>query len=247
MIYAADEKTADAARTFEEAVARMREAVAGFVNGDIGPRTRICSHADDTSLCGGCGGWERGWSQLEPRYAWAAAQFISADVAIEDVARYVDGGLGYTAWIERSRAALRGLEGAAPVAPRVTHVYRNESGAWRMVHRHADPIVATHGAEAVIQPPELATCGYAVMGLFELRSRNWTEMRLPIFMALIFNGAGLVATVANFVEGGPILLPLVVLVATLIVTPAAAIALRRFGFGSSVEDPPQVRVASASS
>src|SRR5579871_385329 len=90
-----------------------------------------------------------------------------------------------------------------------------------------------------------ATCGYAVMGLFELRSRNWTEMRLPILMAMVFNGAGLLATVVNFVEGGPILLPLVVLLATLIVTPAAAIALRRFGFGMSADVAPQVQIASA--
>ena len=78
-----------------------------------------------------------------------------------------------------------------------------------------------------------ATVGYAVMGVFELRSRHWTEMRLPILMAMVFNGAGLLATLVNFVEGGPILLPLVVLVATLIVTPAAAIALRLFGLSDS--------------
>ena len=78
-----------------------------------------------------------------------------------------------------------------------------------------------------------ATCGFAVMGAFELRSRNWAAMRLPILMAMVFNGAGLLATLVSFVEGGPILLPLVVLVATLIVTPAAGIALKRFGMSRS--------------
>ena len=78
-----------------------------------------------------------------------------------------------------------------------------------------------------------ATVGYAVMGAFELRSRHWTEMRLPVLMAMVFNGAGLLATVVNFVDGGPILLPLVVLVATVVVTPAAAIALRRFGMSAA--------------
>lgn len=154
MMYVAADQTAPAAASFEEAVQHMRQAVAAFINGDIGPWTRICSHADDASLCGGWGGWERGWSQLEPRYAWAAARYIGGEVSIEDIATYVDGGLGYTVWIERSRASPRGVEGTAPVALRVTHVYRNESGAWRMVHRHADPIVAIQGTEAVIQAPE---------------------------------------------------------------------------------------------
>lgn len=93
-----------------------------------------------------------------------------------------------------------------------------------------------------------ATVGYAVMGVFELRSRHWAEMRLPVLMAMVFNGAGLLATILNFVEGGPILLPFVVLLATLIVTPAAAIALQRFGMSDSRQSEsqaPQVGVASA--
>jgi hypothetical protein len=76
-----------------------------------------------------------------------------------------------------------------------------------------------------------ATCGYAAMGALELRSRHWEEMRLPVLMAMVFNAAGLLATLVGLLEGGPILLPAVVLVATVIVTPAAAIALRRYGLG----------------
>ena len=58
---------------------------------------------------------------------------------------------------------------------------------------------------------------------------------------MVFNAAGLLATLVSFVEGGSILLPLVVLVATLIVTPAAAIALRRFGIAESERLEAQVR------
>jgi len=90
-----------------------------------------------------------------------------------------------------------------------------------------------------------ATCGYGVMGSFELRSRNWMEMRLPVFMAMVFNGAALLATLVSFAEGGPILLPVVVLLATLIVTPGAAIALRRFGFGNAPATAPAMGMASA--
>ena len=78
-----------------------------------------------------------------------------------------------------------------------------------------------------------ATCGYAAMGALELRSRSWAEMRLPVLMAMIFNGAGLLATVVSLFGGGPSLLPLVVLWATVIVTPGAFIALRRFGLAES--------------
>ena len=46
---------------------------------------------------------------------------------------------------------MRGFVGQAPerqtVALRVTSVFRVEDGAWRLVHRHADP-------QATVQAPE---------------------------------------------------------------------------------------------
>ena len=143
----------DSAQTFEDAVELMRAACRAFINGDLGPWTRICSHAEDTSLFGGWGGWERGWAQLEPRYAWAAARFMNGEFSFEDLAKGVSGDLGYTVWIERCQARLRGVEGVVPVARRVTHVYRNENGSWRMIHRHADPSVTIQETQAIVQPP----------------------------------------------------------------------------------------------
>jgi len=34
---------------------------------------------------------------------------------------------------------------------RVTHVFRRDAGAWRLVHRHADPLVNTTAPAAVLQ------------------------------------------------------------------------------------------------
>src|ERR1051326_1762614 len=126
---------ASGAATFNDAVELMRAACRAFINGDIGPWTRICSHADDTWLFGSWGGWERGWAQLEPRYAWAAARFISGDFSFEDLAKGVSGDLGYTVWIERCQARLRGIDGGVPVALRVAYIYRIEVCTWRMPHR----------------------------------------------------------------------------------------------------------------
>jgi ketosteroid isomerase-like protein len=33
---------------------------------------------------------------------------------------------------------------------RVTHVYRRIDGAWRVVHRHADPLAAKTAVDAVL-------------------------------------------------------------------------------------------------
>ncbi len=74
-----------------------------------------------------------------------------------------------------------------------------------------------------------ASLGYAVMGVFELRSRNWQEMRWPLVMAGIFNGLSFIASVVSLASGGPLLLSLLVMLATLGVTMAIIVALRRRG------------------
>jgi hypothetical protein len=74
-----------------------------------------------------------------------------------------------------------------------------------------------------------ATLGFAVMGIFELRSRAWSEIRLPSMNALVFNGLSLVATVLAILAGDPIVLLLVVLLVTVVATIGSALALQRQG------------------
>lgn len=42
------------------------------------------------------------------------------------------------------------LGNPASIGLRVTSVYREEDGIWRLVHRHADPITTPQAAESVI-------------------------------------------------------------------------------------------------
>jgi ABC-type cobalamin transport system permease subunit len=74
-----------------------------------------------------------------------------------------------------------------------------------------------------------ATFGYAIMGIMELRSRNWADMRCAILMAAVFNGFSLVASVVSLISGDPVFLPVLFGVSTLGVTVAAIVALRTDG------------------
>ncbi len=71
-----------------------------------------------------------------------------------------------------------------------------------------------------------ATLGYAVMGIFEIRSRNWHELRCPFVMAAIFNGLSFLASLLAIALGEPLLLPVLVAIASLAVTIATIVALR---------------------
>jgi ketosteroid isomerase-like protein len=69
----------------------------------------------------------------------------------ETLARYATPDLAYLVEVERFEAKVGGEEKLASGALRVTSVLRPEDGAWKIVHRHADPITAPRAAESVFQ------------------------------------------------------------------------------------------------
>ena len=63
----------------------------------------------------------------------------------------MSGDLAYTTEIERALVQLVGQESLAPMALRVTHVFRKEDGAWKLILRHADPLVGKTAPASVLQ------------------------------------------------------------------------------------------------
>jgi ketosteroid isomerase-like protein len=92
---------------------------------------------------GAWGAYERGWAEVGPRYDWAAARFkpSGATVQVEVLSQVHSGDLAYTVAIERSTALVVGQEQPRPLQLRVTHVFRKEDGTWKLLHRHADPLI----------------------------------------------------------------------------------------------------------
>jgi hypothetical protein len=81
----------------------------------------------------------------------------------------------------------------------------------------------------LIRQAGAASLGYAVMGVYGLRSRAWVELRLPLVMALIFNGFSFLASVIALFSGEPVLISLVIGAASLFVTIVGTIAYQRKG------------------
>jgi ketosteroid isomerase-like protein len=81
-----------------------------------------------------------------------ASQFRdSENVGFEIVESYVTPELAHVLRVERAKAKVGGSEEVAPMALRVTMVFRPEGGTWKVMHRHADPITTRRPAESVIQ------------------------------------------------------------------------------------------------
>jgi ketosteroid isomerase-like protein len=124
-------------------VRQMEEATSRFINGDVSLWDRLVSHRDQATIMGGWGGYEKGWDQVGPRYRWASGQMgpSGAKVRVEYLASGISGDMAYTVAIERSEMRLAKDRSARPLALRVTHIYRKEDGNWKLVHRHADPLM----------------------------------------------------------------------------------------------------------
>ena len=93
---------------------------------------------------GGWGAHEKGWPEVQARYEWAGARFrdSGAKLSVEYLTSVQSGDLAFTTAIERAEVKVAGQEKAAPMALRVTHIFRKEDGAWKLVLRHADPLAA---------------------------------------------------------------------------------------------------------
>ena len=115
-----------------------------FAAGRAGGDQDLYSHRDDVTIFGAFGGHEQGWDRVGPRLAWAAAQFTPSSAEAEGERTLLTATfgteLGYTVSLEGSPGTTT-IAGSEMSWLRVTHVYRLEDDRWKIVHRHADPLV----------------------------------------------------------------------------------------------------------
>jgi ketosteroid isomerase-like protein len=126
-------------------------ALDAFFRGDAEPAKRLYSHQDDASLANPFGPIAVGWEEVEKTMARAASNYRDGRAtSFDTVATYVTPALAYLVEVERFEATIGEEEESASGALRVTSILRLEGGAWRIVHRHADPITTPRAAESVI-------------------------------------------------------------------------------------------------
>ncbi len=137
---------------FDQVVEQYHLALGELGKGNPVPVTALFSRRGDVSAAGGFGGVMLGWEQVAKNTEFAASRFKGGQVkGFENVAKYATSDLGYIVEIERYEAEVAGREDVARVVLRTTSIFRLEDGAWKLVHRHGDPIVSIQGADSVIQ------------------------------------------------------------------------------------------------
>jgi ketosteroid isomerase-like protein len=135
-----------------ELIEQYNLALGEFYKGNPEPVKKLWSHRDDVTLSPPFGPPTHGWDEVVASMERGASQFTDGEnVGFEIIERHVTPDLAYVVRVERQQAKVGGGEEGAPIALRVTMIFRPEDGTWKVVHRHADPITTRRPAESVIQ------------------------------------------------------------------------------------------------
>lgn len=130
--------------TFKAFLPRWESAQSRFINGDPTLWKQNASHRDDATILGAFGGYgEKGWRAVGARYDWASSQYKpgAATMNVEYLSVVVRGDVAFTVGIERQKGARVGEQNPMQRALRATQIFRRENGSWKLVHRHADPLI----------------------------------------------------------------------------------------------------------
>jgi ketosteroid isomerase-like protein len=120
-----------------EMLPRQLAAEQALCRGDVGVRSETWSQRDPVTLFGAAVPVRRGWDEVNDTFHWLAGRFSALhDYEFELVAAGASGDLAYTVGFEHKTVVVDGER--ATYTLRVTHVYRREDGAWKIVHRHGD-------------------------------------------------------------------------------------------------------------
>lgn len=129
------------AQTIELLIRRSKASNAALLQGDIARYLELVSLADDFTLFSPFGGEPTRGAPTPERMEAMGRFFEHGTLEQEVVEGYGSADMVVLAIIERAHGAVGGLP-MQDWALRVTLVYRREGTDWRLVHRHADPLVA---------------------------------------------------------------------------------------------------------
>lgn len=127
--------------TVAQLVMRSEMQARLFNRGDMQHWLDMIMLSDDFTLMQPFGGNTTHGFDSSPEYlASLSSKFRNGDATLELEASYATDDMVVLAFVERQRGEVHGMPDQ-DWSLRVTQVYRRDDGQWRMVHRHADPLV----------------------------------------------------------------------------------------------------------
>ncbi|MDQ3986486.1 MAG: nuclear transport factor 2 family protein [Actinomycetota bacterium] len=136
---------------FDAVVEETRRGLAAFVQGDTSVMKSLFSRTDDAVLANPLGPPAQGPPAVDDVMDRAAAFFKGGTLEFDEIARRATSDFGYVFHIERVEAKVGESDELRRFGLRVTMIYRREDDAWKIIHRHADPIVTPRPIESIFE------------------------------------------------------------------------------------------------
>lgn len=128
-------------KTLDDAITQNHAALDAMVKGDSTGYVALLSDRDDVTWGNPFGPFARGRESVEATLVSAAARMQGGRATdFERIATYLAESLAVVVEVEHAEVKAGGADAMSPAALRVTSVFRLEGDAWKLVHRHADPI-----------------------------------------------------------------------------------------------------------
>jgi ketosteroid isomerase-like protein len=127
-----------------ELIRLTEEATTAFLRGDMERYLELTRHVRGFTLTHPFGGEPASYEDRTESIREAADFFQGGEAKLEVTQAHAWGDTVVLVMIERQHAQVGGLP-EQDWSLRVTQVYRREGSDWRVVHRHADPLV--HGVD----------------------------------------------------------------------------------------------------
>lgn len=127
---------------FAHFMKQREEAARAYVSGDASPLDDIVAHHASATFFGPRGGHTQGAEAVWAKYDHDVANFESGGEShFEILDMAVGDGLAYWVGFQRATAHVRGQPGTVQFNLRVTELFRREGDTWKLIHRHADPLI----------------------------------------------------------------------------------------------------------
>ena len=134
------------AEELAELVRRTEEATAAWIRGDMDRYLALTDHARGFTVMNPFGGAPARYDDRSESIRAAASYFARGEAKLEVVETHAWSDTVVLVMIERQHGEVGGLPDQ-DWSLRITQVYRRDGSDWRVVHRHADPLVHDIGLE----------------------------------------------------------------------------------------------------
>lgn len=126
---------------FKKFMSKRLKASTAFTEGDFEPLKAISVHKSPATIFGPKGDCVQGAQHVNAANEKGASAFEpGAKNDFEIMHQDADEHLAYWTGIQHSIVKIKGEKEPVPMDLRVTEIFRNDAGEWKLMHRHADKL-----------------------------------------------------------------------------------------------------------